>query len=312
MKKTLILKSNRDDFEKFFLEHMQNDNCVTMPYYNVGSCSKFIQYLAIIWMEKLRLPFASLWYDAWKKNLNEYEQVILFDRIWGDRILDYIHKKNPNLKILMWLWNPVNEKTKKIIDNKNFVEFWSFDDNDCKKYNLRKNVQFYFRMNSKEEVSSNKQICFVGADKGRIEKIKNVQYQLHSLGYITDFQVLVGKRYNKFSNDSSIKYLKSPLKYAEIINIINNSFCILDITQEGQEGLTLRALEALFFEKKLITFNSNIKNQIFYNENNIFVIKENNDVKLLEEFLKKPYAKINDEIKQKYLFDTWLKNFDVR
>ena len=33
MKKTLILKSDRGDFEQYYLENMIHDNVVTMPFF---------------------------------------------------------------------------------------------------------------------------------------------------------------------------------------------------------------------------------------------------------------------------------------
>ena len=104
---------------------------------------------------------------------------------------------------------------------------------------------------------------------------------------------------------------ENTLSYEEVITKIKKSKCLLEINLEGQEGITLRTLEALFFNKKLITNNIKIKEYDFYNENNIYVINDKNisNETLIEikTFLKLKKQKINDEILKKYTFEFWLK-----
>ena len=76
--------------------------------------------------------------------------------------------------------------------------------------------------------------------------------------------------------------------------MLSQSNCILDYNQEGQVGLTLRPMEALFLEKKLITNNKDIKNYDFYNPSNIFILGENN-IEDIKEFINKPYEKVEQK-----------------
>jgi hypothetical protein len=82
----------------------------------------------------------------------------------------------------------------------------------------------------------------------------------------------------------------------------------LDIVSKGQTGLTLRPLEALYAEKKLITNDINIKTYDFYNPNNIFVLEDNNFDKI-NDFLNKNYQTVDDKITEKYQFSNWIKRF---
>ena len=67
-------------------------------------------------------------------------------------------------------------------------------------------------------------------------------------------------------------------------------------------------MEALFYEKKLITNNKNIINYDFYCKENIFIL-EKDDIEELPQFLKTPYKKIDNEIVNKYEFENWLEGF---
>ena len=92
--------------------------------------------------------------------------------------------------------------------------------------------------------------------------------------------------------------------------MIAESKCILDYNQEGQVGLSLRPMEALFLERKLITNNTDIKNYDFYNHDNIFILGEDN-INEIKEFINKPYKKIDQDIIDYYDFDQWLNRFGV-
>ena len=61
------------------------------------------------------------------------------------------------------------------------------------------------------------------------------------------------------------------LSYIENLRNVLNSKCIIDINDEGSFGLSLRVMESIFFNRKLITTNSFIRQCDFYNPNNIFI-----------------------------------------
>lgn len=72
-----------------------------------------------------------------------------------------------------------------------------------------------------------------------------------------------------------------------------------------QSGLTMRTLETLGAKKKLITSNIDIKRYDFYNENNIFIIEDEN-LEGINEFINKDYEDINQDIYEKYSLRSWV------
>ena len=102
---------------------------------------------------------------------------------------------------------------------------------------------------------------------------------------------------------------KKCISYKEYLKKIEKSKAILDIIEDTQyPALTLRVLESLFFEKKLVTNNEDIKNYAIYNPNNIFIVKENNITDIIK-FLEKPYISLKPEIIDYYDFKNWIKRF---
>lgn len=98
------------------------------------------------------------------------------------------------------------------------------------------------------------------------------------------------------------------MSYSLLLDYVAKSKAILDIVQEGQEGLTLRSMEALFFEKKLITNNQSIIKEKFYRKENIFIIGHDK-IDEIEEFMNAAYIKNTEEVLKYYDFNAWINRF---
>lgn len=113
---------------------------------------------------------------------------------------------------------------------------------------------------------------------------------------MTFFKCIIREK-NSFDN-----YIYQPfLNYEKIISIIKESKCIVDIPQNGQKGITLRVLEALFFRKKLYTTNTSICEYDFYDKDNVFIANIDSD-KDLYDFVNSPFCP-KEEVLKRYTFD---------
>ncbi len=280
--KTLIIKEKANIFV--------NRKSDVMNYY---WCKQENFLLRII--RKYNLPFGKLFYGVWKNKLNDYDVVILFDSLFYYGIPQYIKKKNKDIKIIYWYWNPSNdEKVNKIKKDKYIDEIWTYNRFDAEKYDLKYNPQMYSFSeveNIKKNWKPENDVVFLGLNKGRKEKLENIKEILKKQNVKCDLHVL----------ESGDSYMQ----YNEYLNLINNSKCILDFNFDLPCGLTLRPLEALFMEKKLITNNDDIVNYRFYNKNNIFIIGKD-DWNNIYNFINEDYNKIDKEIIEYYDYKSWL------
>lgn len=257
----------------------------------------------------LKIPFIKPWLESWSNDLEKYETIIIHSSVITVPVVKYIRQRNKNIRLIVWYWNPVS-KSVSVEGYRNYgCEIWSFDKKDCDKYNLNFNTQYYFddiNLDNDNSEDKNIEVLFVGGDKDRIENLAEIKYyldrnNLSNLFYITP----TGNKRNKKYLDL---YKNKRIPYKDIIKYISKSNAILDYVSESQSGMTIRPLEALFFGKKLITNDINIKNADFYNANNVFIIR-NNNLNDLQAFLKKPYKTIDKNIIKYYDFDSWLKRF---
>ena len=178
------------------------------------------------------------------------------------------------------------------LKDENVDDIWSFDKQDVKKYVLKYNSTFYYNP-EKTSVDLKYDVVFLGRNKDRNYDIKEIQNELVKNGL---------KAWIKIINNE-----KDYMRYDTYLSYVNSSKCILDITQNGQAGLSLRFMESLFFEKKIITNNKYILDYDFYDKNNIYILGR--DRRNLLDFINTPYNQIDIKIKSNYLFEKWIKRF---
>lgn len=105
------------------------------------------------------------------------------------------------------------------------------------------------------------------------------------------------------SKKDDFQFIK--IQSSEIADIIEKTRVVLDVQHPKQTGLTMRTIEMIGMNKKLITTNQSIMEYDFYNPENIAVI-DRKTVEIPEGFLKKPYQKINEEVYNRYSLDNWI------
>ena len=84
--------------------------------------------------------------------------------------------------------------------------------------------------------------------------------------------------------------------------------------QIGQSGVTLRSIEAILFNKKLITTNKSIKKYDFYNPNQIFILENENYSDIIK-FLHTKFTPAPLDILYQYSSDamlTTIKNDSIK
>lgn len=244
------------------------------------------------------------WLEDWKYKIAEYDVIFIFDGVRGRDVIEYIRDHNKRARIIIYYINPVDFADRKAPHNYKGLdcEFYTFDPIDAKKFGIKFKPYFYpeeYMIDCDEKVSIKQDIFFVGVDKDRLGVIKALHRRFEQMN-LTDKLMIVATLHKKYSR-SDEKWLAKRVPYEKIAENIKQSRAILDIVQSGQSGITLRPMEAMFYNKKLITNNIYIKEYDFYNPHNIFILQERN-ISELKEFLELPTIEINQEIKNKYRF----------
>ncbi|MGO8698216.1 MAG: hypothetical protein ACLQVY_10915 [Limisphaerales bacterium] len=100
-------------------------------------------------------------------------------------------------------------------------------------------------------------------------------------------------------------FVTRPIPSSDVRGIFFKSRVIIDIQHPGQQGLTMRTVEALGSRRKLITTNATIRTYDFYSPENIHVIKRHGDA-LPPEFFKTAGVDVPECVYHKYTIEGWL------
>lgn len=265
-----------------------------------------------------KLPFFSRVISNTKERKGWFEEckgantIILFDSFthyatYCNEIENYVGK---DVRLILYLLNPAffSEDYKKISTR---WEIWSFMKEDALKYNFKYGATFYnpqlLAQNSIEKDSQTSTDCdllFVGTDKGRKDFLLNLKSQLEQNKVACDFKIV-----DNFRSLFSRKYSRE-VSYKNLCRLNKRTSAILDVVQDGQTGLTLRIMEGLLFDKKIVTTNAAIRMDKDFKDNpNIYVITKDN-IKELYTFFKKTMVEYPNNLKAKYSFTNWLKRID--
>ena len=195
---------------------------------------------------------------------------------------------------------------------------FSFDYNDCKKYNFSFLPLFYlskYSMTSNWNDDTKYDISFIGTvHSDRYDFVQKIIGQVESkilnffIFFYSPSKILYKIQkyfYKHFRNikDEDISF--TSLSSDNIIDIIKKSKIIIDIERPGQNGLTMRTIEILGANRKLITSNDNIKFYDIYHPNNVLIVNRKNPLVDLK-FINSKYQTLNNDTILKYELKNWL------
>lgn len=248
---------------------------------------------------------------GWLEECKGANTIILFDTFahyatYCYEIENYVGK---DVRLILYLLNPTffSEDYKKLSTR---WEIWTFMKEDAIKNGFKYGATFYnpqLAQNCFDKDSQTATDCdllFVGTDKGRKGFLLNLKSQLEKNKVVCDFKLV-----DNFRSLYSRKYSRE-ISYKNLCRLNKRTSAILDVVQDGQTGLTLRIMEGLLFDKKIVTTNAAIRTDKDFKDNpNIYVITKDN-IKELYTFLKKPTVVYPNDLKTKYSFTSWLKRID--
>ena len=160
-------------------------------------------------------------------------------------------------------------------------------------------------------------LCFIGTiHSDRWEILKEIRKQADNRGlkvfyypYLqSKFIYWFYKMIKPEFRDTDINEFKfKKISSEEIAEKVDKSKVIIDIQHPGQSGLTIRTIEMMGMNKKLMTTNRDIINYDFYNENNILILDRDN-IEVRMDFFENDYQTIGEELYGRYSLESWIED----
>lgn len=282
---------NTDLFSDF--KKLDNMDCIKIKKKPIKSfLLKFLRkiHLSQKISKFVQLPMKSIWYDTSEMKIDDYNEYIIF--MLPNVFLDYDisilkkYKKLKNLKFVLILLDtvgvdtPVGRIVSDIYQDKMWNYIFSYDLNDVKKYGFEYLDECYYSNRNIEK--SNKILTdayFIGALKpGRTQEIISVCKECNKNNILSKFDVVKQEGISVHEHITGLNVLNKRKKYIDILKDVANTNCIIEILQKGQNSQTLRYFEAVYFNKKLLTTNENVKKLSFYDERYMKVFRDANDI----------------------------------
>lgn len=259
----------------------------------------FRAYLSVGANRLFSLPFKKFIYNCiFKTAFKENKPLcIVIAPPWYDKqLIKYLKKKYPDCKLIIHFHDTVSNSLKRnrrlsldIVKN-DFDKAIVYNPDDAKNHGFLLHSVGYTPLPQKElKAFPHSDVVFIGAAKDRLPLIRRLYRRFSEAGLKCDFYVTEVPK-NERLNDGII-YGDKPLPFTEYLAREAASDCLLEILQKGSTGRTYRMIEAIIYNKKLITNCPEIKETPYYNED--FVCFFNDESEISAEFVKRDDCQVD-------------------
>lgn len=246
---------------------------------------------------------------TWPEKSTKYD--LIFCIKGNEHVYQYL--KNGNLKTVKkinYQWDSISNLNYVNDLSDIFDKVFSFDKNDCVTYKLTF-LPLFYTIDRRSVTSKMRSVSFSGVEHSNRREILRKFDKIFKENKVSfDFYLYVGIKKFLFRPLRDIVYtwLKAhPLVYLDFIYCLESSEAILDIVHPNQSGLTIRTIESLGLEKKIITNNQHIRDYDFYEYGNVFVFQDNIEEDELIRFIEGPFKPLPNDIKRRYSIENWVK-----
>lgn len=217
-----------------------------------------------------------------------------------------------------YLWDPMSSICKgpyrrweyQFFLHRTDMHVYSFDPVDARNFGFNYLPQVYRRPLAAQwcETKTVSDVFFIGQDKGRSLWLAHVATLMKKAGLIADIRIFRDRHTEELSVLKPY-YTSQRIPYADTLTLVGQCHSVLEIVQQGQHGLTLRVMEALFMQKKLITNNADVMHYDFYHPDNVLILTEETSADEMRDFMRRPYHQVAEEVVRKYDVIEWIKKF---
>lgn len=253
--------------------------------------------------------------DTIKSNHYDYVFFVKCD-MPTKKVLSVYKQTFPKAKFCLYLYDSVSNIPGVEKKFKYFDRITTFDRQDSINKSIGFRPLFYCKEYQSNKVNEDYlyDLCFIGTiHSDRYKILREIEKQATQLGlkmycypflqskFVYYFYKLTKQEYRKTSI-SDFKFEK--ISSQNIADIVQKTRLVVDIQHPKQTGLTMRTIEMIGMNKKIMTTNTDIVNYDFYNDYNIHVI-DRNDIKVNKDKLQNDYMALDTDVYNSYSIYSW-------
>lgn len=250
---------------------------------------------------KLKLPLKKLWFRKMCRQSFPNDKPICYVFAGGKyltqekKLFKYIKKQNPKNKAIILCFDLISKKHWDIEQIRNVCDqIVTYDADEAVQYNVEHldAVMYDAITDITMPDTFQNDVYFLGFAKDRLAQIHAAYQRLFESGLKCKFIICGVPREKQIKGEGLI--YSEPISYRDNLENVKNSRCILEIMQGRSNAPTLRTEEAHIYRRKLLTNNTNLVNQPYYDASHMRVFS---DTELIDtEFVKEKidYAAFDD------------------
>lgn len=260
----------------------------------------------------------SIFGDEYTRRLHDIgpeDKVILFD-IRNLKDTQLLKREIHTPHITSFLWDPMSvicrgsEKARmqyiKEV-NKLGVEVATFDPDDARECGFKYVGAVYRDISRLKGLPEETDFWYIGTEKYREEPLEALAAEIEDAGLRYTFKIVPHKHKSRLDNFKHLRHcVSAPLPYEQSLEKAARARCLIDLVQRRQSGVTLRAMEAIFLDKKLITNNAAIKREAYYHPANVYILGDPAEQRTLREFMDTPMVALSPAILSTHDITRWL------
>lgn len=220
------------------------------------------------------LKSRSVIYQTIKQLENDYENiyVIMLNSSFAQMqvpasVLEACRCKWSKVKLVMLYLDSVNTSASIYANwlrmNGIFDLVYTFDARDAQKYGLRLCTAYYSKCNVNKVSQMKQDLYFCGYVNNSREKIiRSILSHCEEKQISLSADIVGLREYCPYRD--TVRLQNTLIPYKQTLNEMVEAKCILDIVKPEQAGLTLRAYEAVVYNRKLLTNNKSILDFQYY------------------------------------------------
>ena len=234
-----------------------------------------------------------------------------------EKVLRIYKETFSSAKMCLYMWDSI-ENIPNVKRKFKYFDFIStFDRRDSMKEKIQFRPLFYCDEFSNKLTKHQYlyDLCFIGTiHSDRYKIVKTIKKQAENMGLKVYIYPYIQSKFvyylyklikHEFRDTKITDFQFDKMSSQKIAEKVEKSNVIIDIQHPKQTGLTMRTIEMIGMNKKIMTTNSDIVNYNFYNENNIQVI-DRNEAKIDRDRLKKEYIALEKEVYEYYSIYSWV------
>lgn len=231
---------------------------------------------------RMQLPFQNVWENAYALSKIHLQPSKKYCIIYTDvsagrtdvKFLKKLHERK-NVTLVLALVNTMDRK-RKIMEARlpYFHQIYSFDKRDAQQYGFMYHPTFYSRADRKD-MKIKQDAFFVGVARDRLDILHKLYEKMRDCGIEAQFYISKVKRPDRKYPD--IHYNRW-LSYADVLTQVMESNCIVEVMGGSQKGVTMRTMEAICYNKRLLTNNQAVRDLPFYDERFISIFSDVDDI----------------------------------